>query len=71
MPNPFERRFSMTSGEEEGLKKEGKTPQQIAEAKKKLEEATSRSQRGGAPETEELGTSDVRQALEEIEKYSK
>lgn len=71
MQNPFERSFSMPSSEEERLKQEGKTPQEIAEAKRRLEQATSRSQGRGAPETAELGAAEIREALEEAQKYSK
>lgn len=71
MANPFERKFSMTPAEEEGLKKEGRSPQQIAEAKKRFEEATKKNQMAGVPDTEELSTSEVKKAFEEVDKYSK
>ncbi|MBI5045465.1 MAG: hypothetical protein HZC14_00410 [Candidatus Niyogibacteria bacterium] len=71
MINPFERKFSMPSSEEEKLKKEGKSLQQIAEAKRKLEEATRRSKGMEASETEELSKTGVKEALEEVQKYGK
>ncbi|MBI5742319.1 MAG: hypothetical protein HZA25_00580 [Candidatus Niyogibacteria bacterium] len=48
--NPFERKFSMTPKEEDAAKMAGKTPEQIAEEKKRFDAATARAKEPGVHE---------------------